>query len=58
MRCLDDDNLVHLILRLMEGNLKNIHLIGEEDHQDKPGWSVASVTCQPILTPTIWPNHG
>ena len=56
MRCLNDDNFVHLILSLVEGDLKNIHLIGEEDHQDKPGWSAASLTRQPILPPTIWPK--
>ena len=32
MRCLNDDNLVHHIVGLMKGDLKNIHLIREEDH--------------------------
>ena len=56
MRGLHDDNFVHKVLGLTEGNLENIHLIGEEDHQDNPGWTAASVACQPILTSTIWPE--
>ena len=51
---LHNDNFVHKVLGLTEGNLENIHLIREEDHQDNPGWTAASVTCQPILTSTIW----
>lgn len=56
MRCLNNNNFVHKVLSLTEGDLKNIHFIGKEDHQDNLGWTAASLTCQPILTPTIWPE--